>query len=119
MLASQVRDQFRLVPMWQRLGPDDSRIWFRRHALRSARWHAPVLLVGLAAAAEATRGPQGIARRSAFLHLALIGVALHGGVTLVVHVPANAMLLSARRSDRSDVLLKRWVRWHRIRMEAL
>jgi Domain of unknown function (DUF1772) len=117
MLASQVRDQFRLVPMWERLGPEDFRTWFRHHAVRSARWHAPLLLFGLGSAAVAA-GQSGRSR-SRFLRLALVGVALHGGVTMFVHVPANAILVSARAPDRSDVLRKRWIRWHLIRVEML
>src|SRR5438270_13218356 len=110
MLASQVRDQVWLVPMWERLGPGEFRTWFRRHAVRSARWHAPLLLLGLGAAAVATRRPEKAAGDSALLRLALAGVALHGGVTMLVHVPANAILLSAWGRDRSDVLRKRWIR---------
>ena len=112
MLASQVRDQLRLVPMWERLGPEEFRTWFRHHAVRSARWHAPLLLFGLGSAAVAA-GRSG----SRSLRLALVGVALHGGVTMFVHVPANAILLSAWGPDRSDLLRRRWIRWHLIRVE--
>jgi len=79
MLASQVRDQLRLVPMWERLGPEEFRTWFRRHAVRSARWHAPLLLLGLSAAAAAAGRSGRSAGGSTFLRLALVGVALHGG----------------------------------------
>ena len=57
MLASQVRDQFWLVPMWERLGPEDFRTWFRHHAVLSARWHAPVV-VGFATGSA--RRPQSV-----------------------------------------------------------
>jgi len=119
ILASQVRDQLRLVPMWERLGPDEFRTWFRHHALRSARWHAPVLLLGLGAAVAATGGPGGAARESAIPRLALVGVALHGAVTMFVHVPINVILLATWGRDRSDLLRKRWMHWHRIRVKAL
>ncbi len=55
----------------------------------------------------------------AFVCLALAGVALHDAVTMFVHVPVNAMLLSTGGRDRSDLLRKRWMRWHRIRVKAL
>ena len=69
-------------------------------------------LLGSAAVAAGRSG-------SRSLRLALVGVALHGGVTMFVHVPANAILLSAWGPDRSDVLRKRWIRWHLIRVEML
>jgi len=119
MLASQVRDQFRLVPVWERLGPEEFRRWFRDHAVRSATWHAPVLLLGLGAAVVAAGRPRRMTHDRAFVCLALVGVALHDAVTMFVQVPVNAMLLSTGGRDSSDLLRKRWMRWHRIRVKAL
>ena len=119
MLASQVRDQARLVPMWERLEPDEFRAWFRLHAVRSASWHAPLLFGGLGAAAVGARRATRVAGHRTLLCLALIGVALHTIVTLLVHVPANAVLLSTWGSESSDRLRRRWIRWHVIRTGAL
>src|SRR5436305_14098457 len=80
MLASQIRDQFRLVPMWERLGPEEFRAWFRDHAVNSARWHAPVLLLGVGAAAVAAGRPPRMTHDRAFLCVAWVGGALHDGV---------------------------------------
>jgi hypothetical protein len=119
VLASQVRDQFVLMPFWRSLGSEGASQWFKENATHAAAVHSPFIGGGLVAALRAARRCR-LQGWPAVADFAAFAVLVHAAITLAVHVPTNMHLLSAESSAPDvEFWLRRWASWHTARTVAL
>ncbi|SDM77336.1 protein of unknown function [Geodermatophilus siccatus] len=107
-----------LVPFWRGSSPAGFRAWFAAHSGRLRALLVPLgAATGIACTASAAVRVTGGGRGAP---AAVAAAAAAGGViavTVTVNEPANHRFTSATLTDRETTeLLRRWARWHHLRV---
>jgi len=107
-----------LVPFWQGSSPAEFRAWFTSHSGRLRALLVPLgAATGIACTASAAARLAG-GRRGAPAAVAAAGAAAGViAVTVTVNEPANRRFTGGTLTDRETTeLLRRWARWHHVRV---